>query len=406
MSDAKTVVLGCARSKRTLLAPVIEVLAGRGNPVEVVSGIEATDGPWEDALRRHGTRGVYLVCGDPELTLDRISRLRQAMAHAAIPAHRVWCGAADWDNPSAILRHAEQLLRCGAGPSAAHPATAMHADPGASEVSGRTVLPPPVSPLPPPMAAPMRQAINAPSPGTASSAADDSFIEDQPWGSPGRWKLAVGGSLGVAAVGALAFLLWPEAKADEGTHDVAVAATASQGEDQATPEPDPDSEPEPAAMIEAERDDAAEPSDQPSEDAALEIITEAEPAAGEAERVFGALAEQKIRALDILLLSPQAEVQKRRYSRPAKLSFDEAAQHCDDLVIDGVDGWRLPDVGELSSLTDANMLARSVYWSSTKGDSFGNKRVVWNAARRKMASVTTRWKGARTICVRVYEPKK
>lgn len=414
MSEGFTIVLGCARSKRTLLAPVVEVLAGRGNPVEVVSGIEGADGPWEDALRRHGARGIYLVCGDPELTLTRIARLREAMARAAIPVAQIWCGPADWDKPSSILRHADSLLtaRRSAPPPVGLPSFQSVPGRGASEVSGRAVLPPPTSvpphPFPPRTIPPM----SAPS---TMSRPDDS-LTDEAVGRSRRLKIGVGVGLGAIALAAVAMFAWPEAKADESATQTAAAQPSevspkSSDEGEAAvagaPQDEPDDD-QPQPVVEESVEDEADAEPDTAAQPPLEIETQpATPtdAGEEAQRIFAALADQKMRALDILLIAPEATVEQGRRTRPAKLRYEEAEAFCENMVVEGITDWRLPDVGELGSLTESNMLARSVYWSSTKGDSFGNKRVVWNAPRRKMVSVPTRWKGARTVCVRTYDPK-
>jgi hypothetical protein len=105
-------------------------------------------------------------------------------------------------------------------------------------------------------------------------------------------------------------------------------------------------------------------------------------------RVEAALRAREIRALDILLVV-------RKPSRP--LAFGEAVRHCSGLDVQGIQGWRLPDVGELASLDEAGMLTRGFYWSQTSGDTFGDTHMAWNGRTRQAAS---RIKGSVALCVR------
>jgi hypothetical protein len=103
---------------------------------------------------------------------------------------------------------------------------------------------------------------------------------------------------------------------------------------------------------------------------------------------ISALADRKVRALDVLLVQPQSS---------GPMAHPEAAQYCEALDIAELDGWRLPHVGELSSLTDAGMVGRSTYWSATAGDTFGDTHLAWNARRRRAEQTSS---PSRVLCVR------
>jgi hypothetical protein len=79
-----------------------------------------------------------------------------------------------------------------------------------------------------------------------------------------------------------------------------------------------------------------------------------------------------VRALDVLLIAT---------ARGKPGNFSAAEAYCGELDVDGVRGWRLPQIGELSSLAQANMIARGMFWSSTAADTFGDGHLAWNARR-------------------------
>lgn len=123
------------------------------------------------------------------------------------------------------------------------------------------------------------------------------------------------------------------------------------------------------------------------------------------ELVYAALENQSIRAIDILLVSPTATKPRRRRRVTARMRFDAAQAYCEELVVDGVGSWRLPEVGEAGWLSRANILREGVFWTATKADAFGGERVVWNSRARRMGTTSTRWKGGRVVCVRYQRPQ-
>ena len=104
-------------------------------------------------------------------------------------------------------------------------------------------------------------------------------------------------------------------------------------------------------------------------------------------RIGHALRNRDVRSLDVLLVS----------STEAARSWDAAKEHCEGLDLAGLGTWRLPEVGELMSLTDAQMTNRGYYWTSTPADTFGDARLVWYARRSR---VVTRSRDSQVLCVR------
>lgn len=420
----RTVVLACAKQRRPDLGAVVEVLAGRGNAVEVVSGLEANALPWEQTVGRIGPNAIYVVCGDDVLTLDKIAGLRATLQRFNVPLRNIWAGPINWAEPVQVLRQADQLLR----------AVNNQVTQSPSEASGRTVLAPP----PPPTSRPPMPIMNAappkpnPTPTPTMGGAHEPIVVE----GLGHRKPLMFAGIGVLLVGVIATAIAlsgddapQESVADASkpskTDATAVEKKEDGGKTQAAKKdaPKPDAAQEDAADPDASVDTPAEEAPQPEPAKAAEVPDEVAVAAdveaddatpdpglgggvgnrfaGEDPAIAAALRAQSIRALDILLIAPEARVQKRKNWKIARLRHAEAAAYCEDLVVAGVDGWRLPTIGELASLTTANILAKqTTYWSDTKGDTYGNTRVIWAVQSKRMLSVGANNRGARTICVR------
>ncbi len=104
--------------------------------------------------------------------------------------------------------------------------------------------------------------------------------------------------------------------------------------------------------------------------------------------VVTALRSRKVRALDVLLIATTL-------GNPS--DYPAAAAYCDSLEIEGLRGWRLPQIGELSTLATANMISRGMYWSSTAADTFGDDHMAWNVRRGHAAPHN---EDAVAVCVR------
>ena len=118
------------------------------------------------------------------------------------------------------------------------------------------------------------------------------------------------------------------------------------------------------------------------------------------DTIYSALSSREIRSLDVLLVAPEATRGKRR--RGKTLTFANAHDYCEELVISGLERWRVPQIGELAGLAAGGMLNKARYWSSTKGDTFGDRQAVWNGARRKIEVLKGRQRKARIVCVRKF----
>lgn len=108
-------------------------------------------------------------------------------------------------------------------------------------------------------------------------------------------------------------------------------------------------------------------------------------------RVVAALKSRKIRAMDTLLVTTKAR---------DGLPLVAAEEHCASLVVEALGGWRLPHVGELHSLNGAKILGRSMYWSSTIGDAFGDRAMVLSGRTGGSSPVSVGSTSVSTLCVR------
>src|SRR5690606_4568312 len=123
-----------------------------------------------------------------------------------------------------------------------------------------------------------------------------------------------------------------------------------------------------------------------------EVETARPPSArAEAAAIAAALERRRVRAMDTLLVTADAK---------AKLTFGEAEQHCDTLNVGGIQRWQVPTIGELISLGQAKIVARGSYWSATPGDAFGDRVMVFHAAKGDTAPVSTQARSPSVVCVR------
>ncbi|MEM6993661.1 MAG: hypothetical protein AAF721_24320, partial [Myxococcota bacterium] len=105
--------------------------------------------------------------------------------------------------------------------------------------------------------------------------------------------------------------------------------------------------------------------------------------------VLAAIQRRSVRALDILLVTTKAG---------GIIGWDDAETYCRTLTVDGLEQWRLPELGELRSLGNAGMLRRGVtYWSATPADTFGDAHLAWFPRRSRVVDSAPT---AQTLCVR------
>ncbi len=210
----------------------------------------------------------------------------------------------------------------------------------------------------------------APPPEPATS--DDAEPRAMPW----MW-IGIGGAA-IALVALIAFAATGDGDDDSADEDDAVARADGASEDDAPGSADASVRKDPA-----DPDDPAQRGEVPeAPDGAPEV-----PGEDQRTRVGRALRTRTVRALDVLLVSNTA----------GPLSWEAAAEHCSGLDVEGISKWRLPEVGELMSLSGASMTESGYYWSSTPADTFGDARLAWYDRRSR---VVTRDRESLVLCVR------
>lgn len=421
----QTLVLGCARDARHLLGASLEHLVARGLDVEVVSGLEARDDSLLiTASRRPGA--AYILFADAGLDGARIERVRGHLVGAGVPPTRIAVMPESWRGPIDIVEQAQRMgLRVGARRStlvASVPELApVGGDPGVSDADPANTGPRPrlitEGPLDPTVRRrPLRTVALVAGPVAllattlAIAVARDPAPEVTP--EEARAKLrtfvdqfrrpgAAAGEPSTTAPSAPSVVVAAVVPAVATASDVALPAPVSPPAVQVAPPSLAVIPQQPAALPAA----AVPPPPPARESVDIEII-DSKPVAEideeEMQSIYAGLVARRFRALDILLIAPEPPRRKgkRILKGTSKMSWAAASTYCDNLQIGGVDGWRLPRVGELSSLTNGSMLQDGRFWSATEGDTFGSSRVVWNSDQGRMGGAPQRWKGGRVVCVR------
>ncbi len=375
------VLLAHGRADAELASAVAAELRGRAQTVELVE-LDADDAPLLEACARGGGRGLFVVARGAGLDGARVDRLRQVLRDLGVPMSRSLGLSLDVGTARAFVdRVIIVARRIGAAAEGPTPAPAPKLGIGSSRAEGSSGLggldPRGFSPLAPVLepAPPAREEAPTGRVAAPSPTAPHVHLGAEPGKRRSRVPLALfAATLGIAGL--------------------VVLTSDRDGDD--------------AQTLELKLDDDAPrlaeaptiPSAAPERGAAHDdepIITQVHvsaPEAGMAEDAPGvveALRKREVRALDVFIVSPESK-------KPAE--FAGAAKYCDKLKIAGIGDWRLPEIGELISMSRAKMVRKGSFWSSTKGDTFGDLRLVLVIKRERISPIPAGWDGGRVICVR------
>ncbi len=386
--NAPVVVLAGSTLRAAPLDQLADELRRRGATVEVVAGVDRRRVDLLKLSFRYRAQAAYLLFGGPELREDSLNSITVELEANGVPKGRISGAMMRWDAVENLGRQAiDRLASMGvdiedAGPALPRP----------------TLLPTP-PPAPAPLPTPTASALPRPAPVPLPTPATSALPRPAPPSSrpvPRRAWVA-GGVIAIAAVAVVSLAITSgDAAADENeVRDASVAGSVFDFVGSA----DEDG---------ADRSRPVSGSPEPLREEAVQVVDEAPelnadaptPTGDDAALVYAALRNQSIRALDILLVSPPASRQRGRQTIATKMNFESAREHCQNLEVDGVIGWRLPDIGEAQWLSKSNLIRTGIYWTATKADAFGSERVVWNPRSQRMRSSTQRWRGGRVVCVR------
>lgn len=382
--NAPVVVLAGSALRSAPLDQLADELRERGATVEVVAGVDRQRVDLLKLSFRYRAEAAYLLFGGPELREDTLRSITVELEANGVPQGRISGAMMQWHASEDLSRQAiDRLASMGVDIE----------DPGPALRKPTLISAPPA----PPTAAP-------PAPTATPTFASPVPTPSRPR-QTSRKAWVVGGVVAISAVAVLALAISSgDAAADE--PEVRAASIVGSLPDTASEEtakrdaapsdavaldaPGPELDPEPELELIDEAPDAlpelsADPPTLTGDDAAL---------------VYAALRNQSIRALDILLVSPPASRKRGRRTVAAKMNFESAREHCDNLEVEGVESWRLPDIGEVQWLSKSNLIRTGIYWTATKADAFGSERVIWNPRSKRMRSSSQRWRGGRVVCVR------
>lgn len=366
------VVLAHGRADAELAAGAAAELRSRGQQVELVE-LAADDAPLLEACARASGRGLFVVARGAGLDGPRGDRLRQVLRDLGVPMSRSLVLSLDVaTRRSFVDRVIIVARRIGAAAEGPAPAAAPKLKPSDSEASSaaRVAVPSLASAAPPSdTIAPARSETVPPSrPVTAPQV--------QLGGDAAHKRSRVPVALFAATLGIAALVALTNAREEPPISDLEYRVDEDAPKLAHAPTI-------PSTTMRTDDEPIVE--DEPAQVSAAETLAEDAPA------IVDALKKREIRALDVFIVSPEAK---------KAAEFAGAAKYCDKLKVAGIGDWRLPEIGELISMSRAKMVRKGSFWSSTKGDTFGDLRLVLVIKRERISPIPAGWDGGRIICVR------
>lgn len=370
------VVLAHGRADAELAAGAAAELRSRGQQVELVA-LAADDAPLLEACARASGRGLFVVARGAGLDGPRVDRLRQVLRDLGVPMSRSLALSLDVATRTSFVdRVLIVARRIGAAAEGPAPAPAPKLKASGSEASSTASV-----------GLAGVAAREAPPADTIAPARTDTIAPARPVTAP---HVHLGGettskrsrvpvALFAATLGIAALVVLSNAREEPAMGELEYRVDDDAPKLARTPTI-------PNATTPAPIDD-----DEPIVDDGPAQVSAAETLAEDAPAIVDALKKREIRALDVFIVSPEAK---------KAAEFAGAAKYCDKLKVSGIGDWRLPEIGELISMSRAKMVRKGSFWSSTKGDTFGDLRLVLVIKRERISPIPAGWDGGRIICVR------
>lgn len=377
MSEASrefTVVLAHGSGDLAVATEVAEGLRDRRQLTTVVA-VADSDAPLLEACAKLSGRGLFVMLRGREVSAARVEALRAVLRDLGVPMSRSMGLGLEGLTTAAFVDRVINIVRR-ISPESTRPPIMPEAR------VDNSVTPSPVvslaDRLEPRIESP---AAVQPTPIVHSAAisVDSTHLDASP-----RRRVAYGAAGALALTAVVVWALVPPVGEQETAAPTTAKAAVSETSTPATiPTPsEADRQPAPPSTA-REPAKVAAPAADPAAIAA--------PTTEDSEAVVAALRKREIRALDVFVVSPE--------SKKAS-DFAGAAAYCAALDISGITEWRLPEIGELVSMSRAKMVRKGSFWSSTKGDTFGDLRVVLVIKRERLSPIPAGWDGGRVICVR------
>jgi hypothetical protein len=375
-----TVVVAHGHGDVAIAQDVAAGLRGRRQATLTVA-VADSDAPLLEACAKLGGKGLFVILRGRDLSVARVEALRAVLRDLGVPMSRSLGLGLDALTTAAFVDRVINVVRRIAPEGARStiaPSSEMRVDPGLTPspvVSLADRLEP--RPSPPPGSPAVAPIVHS-----AAISVDSGHLD----ASPRRRRAAFGaGALALTAV--VVWALVPRAdnvRDDDVATRTSAATTTEPTSERTMPAREPSTR-EPSAR------DTSTPADAPTSANVAAPAAEAPPTAEDSEAVVAALRKREIRALDVFVVSPEAK---------KAADFAGATAYCAALEISGIKDWRLPEIGELVSMSRAKMVRKGSFWSSTKGDTFGDLRVVLVIKRERLSPIPAGWDGGRVICVR------
>lgn len=386
VSQEFTIVVAHGPGDIAIATEVAVGLRGRRHATMTVV-VADSDAPLLEVCAKQGGRGLFVILRGRDMPAARVEALRGVLRDLGVPMSRSLGLGVEGLTTAAFVDRVINIVRRMSPegtrpplPPSPEPKADSKSDPRSESSSDPGLTPTPVISLADRLEPRGEAPREAPIVHSAAISVDSTHLDASP-----RRRAAYGaGALALTAVVVWAFV--PPGGEHDATADATTSQAASSGSVAPTPADTPASQKqERAATVPTPTTHEPAKVAAPAGDAAAAPTTE------DAEAVVAALRKREIRALDVFVVSPESK---------KATDFAGASAYCASLGISGIGDWRLPEIGELISMARAKMVRKGSFWSSTKGDTFGDLRVVLVIKRERLSPIPAGWDGGRVICVR------